>query len=279
MKVLGVIPARYASRRFEGKALADLLGKPMIQHVYERASRAETLDGLMVATDDQRIFEAVRGFNGEVVMTAEHPTGTDRIAEVAGRVDAEILVNVQGDEPLIEPAMIDEAVEPLLRNTSIDLGTLVHRIHSEAEYLNPNVVKVVVDRSGFAMYFSRSSIPHVKSGGWGEPGGEPESQRTGKPEGRKAREPESSIQHQASSIQYPLAYRHVGLYVYSQHVLLDFAQMPPAPLEMLEGLEQLRFLENGYRMKVVETRHESVGVDMPEDWEKVRSIMSKWVSE
>jgi 3-deoxy-manno-octulosonate cytidylyltransferase (CMP-KDO synthetase) len=194
MKVLGVIPARYASRRFEGKALADLLGKPMIQHVYERASRAETLDGLMVATDDQRIFEAVRGFGGEVVMTAEHPTGTDRIAEVAGRVDAEILVNVQGDEPLIEPAMIDEAVEPLLRNSSIDLGTLVHRIHSEAEYLNPNVVKVVVDRSGFAMYFSRSSIPHVKSGGWREPGGKPES----------------SIQHPASSIQYPLAYRHVG---------------------------------------------------------------------
>lgn len=262
MKVLGVIPARYASSRFEGKALADLLGKPMIQHVYERAIRAETLDGLMVATDDQRIFEAVRGFGGEVTMTAEHPTGTDRIAEVAGRVDAEILVNVQGDEPLIEPAMIDEAVEPLLRDSGIDLGTLAHRIHSEAEYLNPNVVKVVVDGSGFAMYFSRSPIPHVKSGG---------GQR-GKGAGEQGR-------NRASSIEHPVAYRHVGLYVYSRHVLLDFAQMPPAPLEMLEGLEQLRFLENGYRMKVVETRHKSVGVDTPEDLEKVRDIMSKWVSE
>jgi 3-deoxy-manno-octulosonate cytidylyltransferase (CMP-KDO synthetase) len=241
MKVLGVIPARYASSRFEGKALADLLGRPMIQHVYERASRAETLDGLLVATDDYRIFAAVKKFGGEVVMTAEHPTGTDRIAEVAGRVDADILVNVQGDEPLIKPAMIDEAVEPLLRDSGIYLGTLAHRVRSEAEYLNPNVVKVVVDRSGFAMYFSRSSIPHVKSGGWRED---------------------------------VLAYRHVGLYVYRRHVLIDFAQMPPAPFEILEGLEQLRFLENGYRMKVVETRHESVGVDTPEDLEKVRRIMS-----
>jgi 3-deoxy-manno-octulosonate cytidylyltransferase (CMP-KDO synthetase) len=161
MKVLGVIPARYASTRFEGKALADLIGKPMIQHVYERASGARTLDELMVATDDQRIFEAVKEFGGKVAMTAEHPTGTDRIAEIAEVTDAEILVNVQGDEPLIEPAMIDEAVEPVLCDTSIDLGTLVHIIHSEAEYLNPNVVKVVVDRSGFAMYFSRSPIPYV----------------------------------------------------------------------------------------------------------------------
>ena len=250
MKVLGVIPARYASSRFEGKALADLLGKPMIQHVYERAIRAETLDGLLVATDDHRIFAAVEEFGGEVVMTAEHPTGTDRIAEVAGRVNAEILVNVQGDEPLIEPAMIDEAVEPLLRDSGIDLGTLAHRIHSEAEYLNPNVVKVVVDRSGFAMYFSRSPIPHV---GAGEP-------RSSAPTGWR---------------EDVLAYRHVGLYVYSRHALLDFAQMPPAPLEMLEGLEQLRFLENGYRMKVVETRHKSVGVDTPEDLETVKRVMGQ----
>jgi len=269
MKVLGVIPARYASRRFEGKALADLLGKPMIQHVYERASRAETLDGLLVATDDHRIFAAVKKFGGEVVMTADHPTGTDRIAEVADRVDAEILVNVQGDEPLIEPAMIDEAVEPFLGDSGIDLGTLAHRIHSEEEYLNPNVVKVVVDRSGFAMYFSRSPIPHVKSPltplfqrgelGFG-------SFQRGELKSARWRED-------------VLAYRHVGLYVYSRHVLLSFAQMPPTPFEMLEGLEQLRFLENGYKMKVVETRYESVGVDTPEDLEKVRGIMSKWVSE
>jgi len=241
MKVLGVIPARYASTRFEGKALADLLGKPMIQHVYERAIKAETLDALTVATDDERIFKAVKDFGGEVVMTAQHPTGTDRVAEVAGRFDADILVNVQGDEPLIEPAMISEAVEPLLEDSSIDLGTLVHRIHSEAEYLNPNVVKVVMDKAGFVMYFSRSPVPCIKSGGWKQ--------------------------------DVPI-YRHVGLYVYRRHALLDFAQKTPAPFEMLEGLEQLRFLENGYRMKVVETNYESVGVDTPEDLVSVRRIMS-----
>lgn len=244
MKVLGVIPARYASTRFRGKALANLLGKPMIQHVYERASGAQTLDELIVATDDQRIFEAVKKFGGEVAITAEHPTGTDRIAEIAARSDAEVLVNVQGDEPLIDPAMIDEAVEPVLQDTSVDLGTLVHRIHSEAEYLNPNVVKVVVDRAGFAMYFSRSSIPYVKRS---------ESQKKW-----------------AESV---LSYRHVGLYVYRKHAILSFAQMSPSPFETLEGLEQLRFLENGYRMKVVETEYESVGVDTPEDLATVRRIM------
>lgn len=241
MKVLGVIPARYASTRFEGKALADLLGKPMVQHVYERASKCETLDGLIVATDDQRIFDAVKGFGGEAAMTGEHPSGTDRIAEVAGRVDAEILVDIQGDEPLIEPAMIDEAVEPLLRDDGIDLGTLAYRIRSEEEYLNPNVVKVVMDKEWFAMYFSRSPIPCVKLGGWSE--------------------------------DVP-AYRHVGLYVYRRHALLAFAQMPPSQLEMLEGLEQLRFLDNGYRMKIVETCYKAIGVDTPEDLEAVKRIMS-----
>ena len=242
MKVLGVIPARYASTRFEGKALADLLGKPMVQHVYERAIKARTLDGVLVATDDQRIFDAVKAFGGEVVMTAEHPTGTKRVAEVAESSDAEILVNVQGDEPVIEPAMIDEAVEPLLEDSSVDLGTLVHRISSEEEYLNPNVVKVIVDQAGFAMYFSRASIPYIKSDGW---------------------RPDALI------------YRHVGLYVYRRHVLLDFAQTPPAPFETLEGLEQLRFLENGYRMKVVETNYTSIGVDTPEDLEAVKLLMDE----
>jgi len=240
MKVLGVIPARYASTRFKGKVLADLLGKPMVQHVYERASQCETLNGLVVATDDQRVFDAVKGFGGQAEMTGEHPSGTDRIAEVASRVDAEILVDVQGDEPLIEPAMIDEAVEPLLRDDDIDLGTLAYRIRSEAEYLNPNVVKVVVNAAWFAMYFSRSPIPCVKSGGWRE--------------------------------DVP-AYRHVGLYVYRRPALLNFAKMPPARLEMLEGLEQLRFLENGYRIKVVETTHKSIGVDTPEDLVMVRNMI------
>jgi len=239
MKVLGVIPARYGSTRFEGKALADILGKPMIQRVYERAINAKTIDELVVATDDQRIFDAVKSFNGKVVMTSQHPTGTDRIAEVARSSDADIIVNIQGDEPLIEPAMIDEAVQPLLDDNSVDLGTLVHRLHTEEEYRNPNVVKVAVDRSGFAIYFSRSPIPYIKSG----------------------------------SLESTVVYRHVGLYVYRTYALLDFAQAPSTPLETSEGLEQLRFLENGYRMKVVETQYESIGVDTPEDLEKVKKMM------
>lgn len=241
MKVLGVIPARYASTRFPGKALADILGKPMIQYVYERAKMAKTLSSSLVATDDQRIFHAVKNFGGEVAMTAQHPTGTDRIAEIASRFDTEILVNVQGDEPLIEPAMIDQAVQPLLDDSHIDLSTLVHRISSEEEYINSNVVKVILDKKGFAMYFSRSPIPYIKSGAWKK---------------------EAPI------------YRHVGLYVYRRHALLNFSQMPPAIFETIEGLEQLRFLENGFRIKVVETEYKSIGVDTPEDLEKVRRIMN-----
>jgi len=239
MKVLGVIPARYASTRFEGKALADILGKPMIQRVYERAINAKTVNELVVATDDQRIFDTVKNFGGKVIMTSQHPTGTDRIAEVARNSDTDIIVNIQGDEPLIEPAMIDEAVQPLLDDTTVDLSTLVHRINSEEEYRNPNVVKVAVTRSGFAMYFSRSPIPYVKSNAGNIP-----------------------------------IYRHVGLYVYRRYALLDFAQKPPAPFETSEGLEQLRFLENGYRMKVVETQYSSIGVDTPDDLEKVKKMMS-----
>jgi len=240
MKVLGVIPARYASTRFEGKALADILGKPMIQRVYERAINAKTVNELVVATDDQRIFDTVKNFGGKVIMTSQHPTGTDRIAEVARNSDTDIIVNIQGDEPLIEPAMIDEAVQPLLDDTTVDLSTLVHRINSEEEYRNPNVVKVAVTRSGFAMYFSRSPIPYVKSG----------------------------------VLKDTLIYRHVGLYVYRKHALLDFAQTPSTPFETSEGLEQLRFLENGYRMKVVETQYSSIGVDTPDDLEKVKKMMS-----
>ena len=239
MKVLGVIPARYASTRFEGKALADILGKPMIQRVHERAINAKTVNELVVATDDQRIFDTVKNFGGKVIMTSQHPTGTDRIAEVARNSDADIIVNIQGDEPLIEPAMIDEAVQPLLDDASVDLSTLVHRINSEEEYRNPNVVKVAVTRSGFAMYFSRSPIPYVKSNAGNIP-----------------------------------IYRHVGLYVYRKYALLDFAQTPSTPFETSEGLEQLRFLENGYRMKVIETQYKSIGVDTPEDLEKVKKMMS-----
>ncbi len=240
MKVLGVIPARYGSTRFEGKALADILGKPMIQHVYERAIKATNISDITVATDDQRIFKAVKDFGGKVVMTSQHPTGTDRIAEVAKSCDADIIVNIQGDEPLIEPKMIDEAIEPFFQDDSIDLSTLVHRISSDSEYNNPNVVKVVVNKAGFAMYFSRSPIPHIKA----------------------------NVDKENICL-----YRHVGLYVYKKDALLKFASMPSTPLEICEGLEQLRFLENGYKMKVVETNYKSIGVDTPQDLEKVKSIM------
>lgn len=236
MKILGVIPARYGSTRFPGKPLAELLGKPMIQHVYERASGATTLDELVVATDDCRIFNAVKCFGGQVIMTTEHPTGTDRIAEIAENSDADIFVNVQGDEPLIQRAMIDEAVEPVLCDSSIDMSTLVHRIHSEAEYLDHNVVKVVVDRSGFAMYFSRSPVPYR----WNGDG---------------------------------VFYKHIGLYVYPRHALQQFARLEPSPLETCEHLEQLRFLENGYKIKIIETEYESIGVDTPADLEKVKTII------
>ncbi|MBD3182589.1 3-deoxy-manno-octulosonate cytidylyltransferase [Candidatus Poribacteria bacterium] len=240
MSVLAVIPARYGSIRFEGKVLVDIMGKPMVQHVYERTGKANIPDEVIVATDDQRVYGAVKDFNGNVIMTGEHITGTDRIAEVASRIDHEIIVNVQGDEPLIEPAMIDEAIQPLLDHQDVDLSTLAHRIDSKEDYLNPNVVKVLIDQAGFAMYFSRSPVPHIKLGKW-------------KPD-------------------IP-AYRHVGLYVFRREALLEFAQLPSAPFESLEGLEQLRFLENGYRMKVLQTKYRSIGVDTPEDLEKVIEII------
>lgn len=220
--------------------MADILGKPMIQHVYERAIKATKIDELTVATDDERIFNAVKNFGGNVTMTAQHPTGTDRIAEVVKSCNADIIVNIQGDEPLIEPKMIDEAIEPLLLDDSVDLSTLAHRISSDSEYNNPNVVKVVVNKAGFAMYFSRSPIPYIKT----------------------------SINRENISL-----YRHVGLYVYKRDALLEFADMQSTPLEICEGLEQLRFLENGYRMKVVETHYKSIGVDTPQDLEKVKEII------
>lgn len=237
MKAVGVIPARYASSRFEGKALADILGKPMVQHVYERSLGAKTLDMVVVATDDERIYEAVRGFNGEVVMTSpDCPTGTHRVAEVVRDLDCEVAVNIQGDEPLLEPEMLDAIVQPLLDDPTIPVCTLVYRIKSEDFYRDPNVVKVVVDRSGFAMYFSRSPIPGNKSLSWN---------------------PEAPM------------FGHIGLYAYRKEALLEFIQMPQTPFERAEGLEQLRFLENGYRIKIVETEHITIGVDTPADLEKV----------
>jgi len=246
MRVTAIIPARYASTRFPGKPLADILGKPMIQWVYERTARSQNVNRVIVATDDERIRQAVEGFGGEAQMTSrDHPTGTDRLAEVASRIETDLIVNVQGDEPLIDPRMIDQAVAPMKKGPGIVMGTLKAPIDSLDEYLNPNVVKVVTDRQGFALYFSRAPIPHPRD---------------------VAAELEGSI----SQLQ---AFKHLGLYVYRRDFLLTYPKLSATPLEQLEKLEQLRALEHGFRIKVATTRLVSQGVDAPEDLEKVRALL------
>lgn len=245
MKITAIIPARFGSTRFEGKALADINGKPMIQHVYERTKRASLVSDVIIATDDERIVTAVKTFGGQVEMTAKgHETGTDRLAEVAARNSSDLIVNVQGDEPLIEPAMIDEAIEPLTRDTSLVMSTLKSRIRELHDFLSPNVVKVVTDWEGFALYFSRSPLPNFRDK-WND------------------------LKDEAFASGRLLCYKHVGLYVYRREFLLQYSQMAPTYLELAEKLEQLRALENGYKIKVVETSHESIGVDTPPDLEKV----------
>jgi len=207
--------------------------------------RSALVSNVIVATDDVRIATAVRAFGGHAEMTGKgHETGTDRLAEVAARLDSDIIVNVQGDEPLIEPAMIDEAIEPLITDPELLMSTLKSRIKSLHDFLSPNVVKVVTDWEGFALYFSRSPLPNFRDK-WND------------------------LKDEAFASGRLLCYKHVGLYVYRRDFLLQFAQMSPTYLELAEKLEQLRVLENGYRIKVVETEHSSIGVDTPGDLEKV----------
>jgi 3-deoxy-manno-octulosonate cytidylyltransferase (CMP-KDO synthetase) len=241
VSAIAVIPARYASSRLPGKALADIGGKPMIEHVYRRTAAARSIESVIVVTDDERIYRAVLAFGGVARMTsASHRNGTDRIAEIASDLAASLVVNVQGDEPLIEPAMIDEAVAPFSSDPTLMMSTLRRRIDDEAERQNPNVTKVVVDRDGFALYFSRAPIPFVRPGCPAAP-----------------------------------AWRHVGLYVYRRECLMRLAALPPTPMEQSEALEQLRALEHGIQIKVVETRFDSVGVDTPEDLARVRATPQK----
>jgi len=248
MNVIAIIPARYGSTRLDGKPLLDIAGKPMVQWVYERAKKAKLIRDVLVATDDKRVMSAVERFGGKAVMTSSsHRSGTDRIAEAAGSLNADVIVNVQGDEPLIEPEMIDEAIKPLLAESSLLISTLKTRIANEEELKDPNVVKVVTDREGFAIYFSRLPIPYVR---------------------------ESSEFGVRSSELKATYYKHIGLYVYRKDFLLKFAKMKPTPLEDAEKLEQLRVLENGYKIKVVQTKYNSVGVDTKEDLERVREIVS-----
>lgn len=251
MNITAIIPARYGSTRFPGKALADLGGKPMIQHVYERTARASHLSQVIVATDDERIAEAVKRFGGTVAMTSPtHETGTDRLAEVANSLTSDIIVNVQGDEPLIEPDMIDQAVEPFLNDRDLQMGTLKCRITCLHDFLSPNVVKVVTDRDGNALYFSRSPLPFFRDK-W------------------------QDLKDEAFASGRLLCYKHVGLYVYQRDFLIRYAALPQTPLETAEKLEQLRALENGVRIRVVETDFESLGVDTPEDLTKARERMLK----
>jgi 3-deoxy-manno-octulosonate cytidylyltransferase (CMP-KDO synthetase) len=247
MGVTVIIPARYASTRFPGKPLADLCGKPMIQWVYERSALCESVDRVIVATDDDRIARAVEQFGGDVVMTrSDHPTGTDRLAEVAAGLNDELIVNVQGDEPLIDPAMIEAAVAPLLADNSIPMGTLKTPLTSMEEYLNPNVVKVVTDRQGFALYFTRAPIPY----------------------------PRDFINELEQRWHELATAKHVGLYVYRRDFLLQYPHLQATPLETQECLEQLRALEHGYRIQVAETNLVGQGVDTPDDLERVKAILT-----
>jgi 3-deoxy-manno-octulosonate cytidylyltransferase (CMP-KDO synthetase) len=241
MKVVGVIPARYGSTRLEGKPLADICGWPMIRHVYAAASRARLLDQVVVATDDARVLAAVEAFGGQARLTSPAcPTGSDRIAEVVAGLDVDIVVNVQGDEPLLESGMIDEVVQPLLDDPALPTCTLCYQIAEEAKLADPNVVKVVCDCQGYALYFSRSLIPYPRK-------------------------------------RVALAvYEHIGLYAYRKDFLLHYVQMPQTPLELTESLEQLRVLENGYKMRAVTTRYTYGGlsVDTAEDLAAVRAIVA-----
>ncbi len=245
VRVLAVIPARWASTRFPGKPLADVLGKPMVQRVYEQVLKSRRVERLVVATDDERILDAVRAFGGEACMTSpRHPSGTDRVAEVARGEEAELIVNVQGDEPFIHPELIDRTVDALEEGEEAVVSTLMRAIDEESELTDPNVVKVVVDRRGYALYFSRAPIPYFRDGG--------------------------------TDRRVP-AFKHLGLYAYRKPFLLRLTSLRPTPLERAEKLEQLRVLEHGYRIKVLETPHRSIGIDVPEDLLRLKEL--PWVRE
>jgi 3-deoxy-manno-octulosonate cytidylyltransferase (CMP-KDO synthetase) len=238
-RVVVVIPSRWASSRLPGKPLADIAGRTMVERVYRRAAAARGVAGVLVATDDERIAAAVRAFGGQVALTrADHASGTDRIAEVAQGLACDLIVNVQGDEPALAPQAIEAAVAPLAADAAIPMGTLGAPIDAPVDLPNPNTVKVLVDQQGFALYFSRAAVPFRREGGEA----------------------------------YASVLRHVGLYVYRREFLLTLASLPRTPLERQESLEQLRALEHGHRIRVVETVHTSVSVDTPEDLERVRRL-------
>jgi 3-deoxy-manno-octulosonate cytidylyltransferase (CMP-KDO synthetase) len=255
MSAIVVIPARYASTRFPGKPLALLKGMPLIQHVYQNSLNARLASEVIVATDSETIFETVMSFGGKAVITSpDHPSGTDRIAEVAAAMNCDIMVNVQGDEPLIRPEMID-AVISVLDDNRASLGTLAIPIRDSREIFDPNVVKVVFDREGFAWYFSRAPIPYHRDE-WNDPLAQSRERRA------------------KSDLVVRGCFKHVGIYSYRRDVLLKLSSLPPARLELIEKLEQLRAIENGFRIKVRETSFETIGVDTPQDLERVEQCLN-----
>lgn len=242
-KVVVVIPARYGSTRLPGKPLVSLAGQSMIQRVYERAKAAETVHEVIVATDDDRIIEAVKAFGGQARMTRpDHRTGTERVAEVAAHVEGDVFVNVQGDEPLLDPAAVDTAVEALLEDEHTAVSTVATPIKTTADIMDPNVVKVVLDFDDNALYFSRAPIPWV-------------------------RDNKSGIQVRHM--------KHLGLYVFRRDALLEYPTLPQGELEKIEQLEQLRWMENGTKIRVAEVEHDAVSVDVPEDVARVEKLLQE----
>lgn len=257
MPAIVIIPSRYASSRFPGKPLCLLSGKPMIQHVYERARQARLVQDVFVATDNKLIYDTVEGFGGKAIMTSEtHPSGTDRIAEAVEKLQAtgyklqatDVIVNVQGDEPMIHPQMIDDVIS-LMDDERASIGTLAKRMENIIEAIDPNIVKVVFNVEGFALYFSRSPIPYHRDE-W------------------------KNLKHLTAHGSQLTVFKHIGIYAYREDVLLSLSKLPPTKLEEIEKLEQLRALENGFRIKVKETVFETIGVDTPMDLERVKRCLS-----
>lgn len=243
MDVIGVIPARYSSTRFAAKVLADIMGKPMLQHVWERAKQSRMLDDLIIACDNEIILKAAKEFGAKAVMTSkEHTCGTDRISEVVNPLDVKIIINIQADEPLVHPMMIDSVARVLLEDKVLNMATLMKKIGDVRQITDPNVVKVVVDKNNFALYFSRGPIPFLA---------------------------------QNAQIEQVNYYKHIGLYGYTKDFLFTYKNLPVSNLERTEKLEQLRVLSEGFKIKVIETPYDTVGVDTPEDLERVIEQLMK----
>jgi 3-deoxy-manno-octulosonate cytidylyltransferase (CMP-KDO synthetase) len=242
MSVICVIPTRYGSTRFEGKPLIDLCGKTMIQRVYDQVKKAALVDEVYIATDDDRIKTTAEDFGAHVIMTSpRHSCGTDRIMEAIRHIEGQIILNVQGDEPLINPKAVDALVKPVLEDPSIRMATLISQIKDPEDAVNPNVVKVVKDLNNYALYFSRASIPYSRND------------------------------------RSPVFYKQAGLYIFRRNFLIKFSKLSPTLYENIEKLEQLRALEHGYKIKLIETDYESISVDTPDDMVKVQNILKSTI--